>query len=319
MNDFDRKLKEHGLYPLKAKPMSAITVIMGHICNLRCSHCYLEASPDKYESMPLKTLDKILGILQRHKEISVVNISGGSAELTPHFRYFARKVVDMGKTAMVSSNLVVQFEKGMEDLLEFLAENRITVNASLPSYVEEEFEKVRGKGTYKKAIMAIKRLNQLGFGKEGSGLILNFLYTPSEAKISPDMQTLEKVYREKLGDMYGITFNSLFTINNMPIGRFRKSLGEEKYKKYMSELEANFNPASVENMMCRTSVSYDFDGGKAYDCDFWRILNMPVKLESSHIDSFDYEALSNREIVTSPLCFMCTAGAGCACSDLLVK
>jgi radical SAM/Cys-rich protein len=317
MNAFDKKLKEHGLFPLKAKEMSAITVIMSHKCNLRCRHCYIEASPKKSEDMPISTLNKILHIVSKHDGISTINISGGSAELSPHFKYFAKTLARIGKTVMVASNLVVHFEPGMEDLPEFLAENKIVVNGSLPHYYEEGFEKVRGKGTYKKAIAAVKKLNALGYGKEGTGLALNFLYSPVDAKICPDMSTLETVFKEKLQEMHDIEFNNLFTINNMPIGRFRKTLSDEQFNDYMKELEDNFNPDSVENMMCRTSVSYDFDGKKAYDCDFWRILGMPVKSDHSSVDEFDYEALSKRDIVTHPLCFMCTAGSGCACSDLL--
>ncbi len=318
MNDFDKKLKEHCLYPLKAKDMSAIIVIMGHKCNLVCTHCYLEASPARTEVMPLSTLEKILDLLEKHPQISVVNITGGSAELSPHFRYFVKAVSDMGRQAMVSSNLTVYFEPGLEDLPEFLAQNRVVINASLPHYAEEEMDRVRGKGTHKKAIAALRKLNTLGYGKSDSGLMLNFLYTPYDAKMAPDMKTLEDLFREKLQTLYGITFNSVFTINNMPMGRFEKKLSREQVDGYLKELEHNFNPSTVENMMCKTSVSFALDGSMAYDCDFWRVLNMPVKLSRSDIDSFDYKTFSNREIVTHPLCFVCTAGAGVGCSDLLV-
>lgn len=318
MNRFDQKLKEHGLYPLKAKEMSAIIVIMGHKCNLRCTHCYLEASPDRTEEMSLSTLEKILDILRKHDAITTVNVSGGSAELHPHFRYFVKSAADMGKNVMVASNLTVYFERGLEDLPEFLAANKVTVNGSLPHHGEEETDKIRGKGTYKKAIASIKKLNELGYGKEGTSLVLNFLYTPSEAKMAPDMKITEDIFRDKLQTLHGISFNNLFTINNMPMGRFKNRLTEEKYNAYLKELEDNFNPDTVENMMCRTSVSYDFNGNKGYDCDFWRILDLPVKLDNSSIDNFNYEELSSREIVTHPLCFVCTAGGGVGCSDLLV-
>ncbi len=318
MNDFDNKLKEFGLYPLKAKNMSALVVIMGHKCNLRCTHCYLEASPERTEEMPLSTLNKILHVLRHNPALTTVNISGGSAELTPHFRYFAKSAADMGKQVMVSSNLAVYFEPGIENLPEFLAENKVVINASLPHYTEDEVDKMRGKGTYKKSIASLKRLNNLGYGKKESGLTLNLLYNPPDAKMAPDVKALEDVYREKLKDMHGIVFNKLFTINNIPMGRFGKSLTDEKLKNYLKELEDNFNPAAVENMMCRTSISYDFDGRKAYDCDFWRILNLPVKVENSSVENFDYDVMSNREVVTHPYCFICTAGRGVGCCDLLV-
>lgn len=318
MNSFDKKLKEFGYYPLKAKNISALEVFMGPKCNMRCAHCYQEGSPDRTEEMPLSTLDKILHVLRQNPGITIVNIFGGSAELNPNFRYFTKSAVDMGRQVMVASNLTVYFEPGMEDLPEFLVENKVIINASLPHYMEEEVDKMRGRRTYKKSIASLKRLNKLGYGKEGSGLMLNILYNPPEANLPPDVNTLEKVYREKLKEMHGITFSSLFTMNNMPLGRFAKRLSAGQLNEYLKELEDDFNPATVGNMMCRTSVSFDLDGKKTYDCDYWRILDIPVKLGNSSIDKFDYKKLSSREIVTHPLCFVCTAGAGVGCSDLLV-
>ncbi len=319
MNSFDRKLKEHGHYPLKAKEMTALIVIMGHKCNLRCTHCYVDASPDSTEEMPLSTLDKLLDILSNNKGITTVDVSGGAPELHPHFKYFVKAAAGMGRTVLLPSNLTLYNEPGMEDIPEFLAENRVTIIASLPHYTEEVTDRQRGKGTYKKVISALKRLNSLGYGREGTSLELNIAFNPAGTSILSNGAMLANAYRDNLKELHGITFNRLFTLNNMPIGRMRKSMSEEDFNKYMGELQEKFNPGTIDTLMCRTSVSYAFDGKKAYDCDFWRVLDMPLKNTDSGIDGFDYEILSSREIVTHPLCFMCTAGAGCTCSDLLIN
>ncbi len=319
MNSFDRKLKEYGHYPLRAGDMTALIVIMGHKCNMRCTHCYVDASPDSTEEMPLSTLEKILDILSRHRQITTVDVSGGAPELHPHFRYFVKSAAGMGRNVLLPSNLTLYDEPGMEDLPEFLAENRVTIIASLPHYTEEVADRQRGKGTYKKVISALKRLNSLGYGREGTSLELNIAFNPAGTSILSDGASLDRAYRDNLKEMHGITFNRLFTLNNMPIGRMRKSMSDEEFDKYMKELEERFNPDTVDTLMCRTSVSYGFDGGKVYDCDFWRVLDMPIRNGGAGIDDFDYGALSSREIVTHPLCFMCTAGSGCTCTDLLVN
>ncbi|MEW6602236.1 MAG: arsenosugar biosynthesis radical SAM (seleno)protein ArsS [Nitrospirota bacterium] len=318
MNAFDKKLNEYGEYPLKAKSISAIEVFMGPKCNMRCTHCHQEGGPDRNEEATLETLEKFLHVLRQNPAIHTINLFGGSAEMNPHFRYFAKSAADMGRQVMLASNLTVFFEPGFEDIPEFLAGHRVMINASLPHYMGDEVDRVRGNGAYKKSISALKILNRLGYGREGSNLTLNLLYNPPEAKMPPEAKALEMVFREKLQEMHGIVFNNLFTINNMPIGRFAKRLSRERLNDYMKELEHNFNPATVENMMCRTSVAFSLDGKKTYDCDYWRVLDIPVKAANSGLDSFNYGELISREIVTQPLCLVCTAGAGVSCSELLV-
>lgn len=291
---------------------------MGPKCNMRCAHCHQEGAPDRTDEASLETLDKFLRVLRQNPGIHTVNIFGGSAELNPHFRYFTKTAAEMDRQVMLASNLTVFFEPGLEDVPAFLAENRVMINASLPHYLEEEMDRVRGKGAYKKSINALNILNNLGYGKEGSRLILNFLYNEPDAKLPPDVKTLEMVFREKLNEMHGITFSNLFTINNMPIGRFGNRLSAEQTDNYLKELERHFNPATVENMMCRTSVAFSLDGSSAYDCDYWRVRDIPLKKANSGLDNFDYNGLSNREIVTDRLCFICAAGSGVGCSDLLL-
>ncbi|MEW6602319.1 MAG: DUF3641 domain-containing protein, partial [Nitrospirota bacterium] len=264
------------------------------------------------EEMSLETIDKILKIVRENDKITTIELTGGEPLLNPHFRYFVRSLTETGRKIMVASNLTLCTEHEMEDIPAFLAENRVKVYASLPSLYEEDVDRQRGKGTYVKVIAVLKRLNDLGYGKEGSGLELDIEYNPSGPAIAPDRKILENLYREKLDSMHGIKFNKLITLTNAPLGRLRKSMSEDKYEAYMKELEDAFNPSAVETMMCRHMLTVCHDE-KFYDCGFLHKLDMPVKYLNATIDGFDYETLSRREIATNPLCLICTAGGGLNC------
>jgi radical SAM/Cys-rich protein len=224
----------------------------------------------------------------------------------------------MGKRVMVRSNLAIYTEPCIEKHIpELLAEDKIKIIASLPCYTEEVVDSVRGNGTYKKAISVLKHLNSLGYGRENSGLEIDIMYNPAKVKIASEQIALENAYKEKLSKMHGIIFNRLLVLSNMPIGRLKKSMTDDEQREYLKLLEEKFNPDTVENLMCRYLISISPDG-RLFDCDFWQMLNLPVKSKCSNIDSFDYTMLGNREIVTLPLCLMCTAGAGVSCSGTLV-
>ncbi len=317
MNIFDQKLMESGHYPLTAEKITTLQVNIGYKCNLRCTHCHVEASPDRKELMSLSTMFKLLNILNKNDRITIVDITGGSPELNPYFKYFVNSCSYMGKKVMVRSNLTIYTEPSVQDIPEFLAENKIKIIASLPCYTEEGVDSQRGKGTYKKAISVLKHLNTLGYGKNGAGLELDIMFNPAKADIAPDQHTLENSYREKLKEMHGIIFSNLIALSNMPIGRLKKSMTDDEQKKYIKLLEEKFNPDTVKNLMCRHLINVSPDG-RLFDCDFWQMLNLPVRSECSHVDNFDYSVLSNRAIVTTPLCLMCTAGAGASCSGALV-
>ncbi len=312
MNIFDQKLKESGNYPLKAKRFNVLEANVGYRCNLMCTHCYVESSPERTEEMPLSVIDKILDILRENKEITTVDITGGAPELNQRYKYFVKSCADMGKKVMVRSNLAIFTEPGMEDIPEFLAENKIKIITSLPCVTEVAVDSQRGKGTYKKIISILKKLNGLGYGKEGTSLELDLVFNPAGASLAPEQQMLEKVYKDKLKEMHGIVFNHLIALPNQPGGRMRKSMSEDEIKTYEKELEEKFNPGAIENAMCRHIVNVSYEG-KLYDCECAQMAGLPIRNEIASIDSFDYEELTRREIVTMPYCFICTAGAGTTC------
>ncbi len=310
MNSFELKLKEHTeYYSLKAEQIIVLVVNIGYKCNLRCTHCFVESSPERTEIMSLDTMNSILDVLRKHGKITTLEISGGAIELNPHFKYFAKSASDMGKKVLAVTNLTLFSEPGMEDMPEFLAGNKITVFTSLSSYIEEEMEKQRGKGSYKKVIAAMKKLNEVGYGKEGRSLDLHILFNPLKTEMPAGRQIVEDIFREKLKEMHGITFNHLITLNNIPIGRMRKSLSEDEFQRYMKKLEEKFNPGNIKNLICRQMLDVAPDG-TLYDCGYWQIQKTPIRTKSAHINNFDYKELKNREIVTTPLCFACTAAEG---------
>ena len=317
MNAFDKKIAESGHYPLRADDITTLQVNLGYRCNLRCSHCHVEASPERREEMSASTFDLIIDILKNHKAITTVDITGGSPELSPHYVKLIRAASDAGKQAIVRSNLAVLSEPGMEGIPSLWADRKVKVVASLPCYTEEGVDSQRGRGTYKKAIAAFRHLNSRGYGREGTGLEIDIMFNPARAEIAPDQQALENAYREKLMEMHGVRFNHLIALSNMPIGRLGRSMSDYEKKEYISHLEEKYNPMTVKNLMCRHLISVGPDGN-IYDCDFWQMLKMPVKnRKSNDVESFDYEQLREREIMTTPLCFMCTAGAGASCSGAL--
>ncbi len=313
MNSFDKKLELNGQYPLNAEKISTLQVNIGYKCNLSCTHCHLEASPARKEQMSLKTMTRLLDILMENEDIMTVDITGGSPELNPYFKYFIKACRNLNKSIITRTNLAVLTEPGMEDIPAFFAGNKVKIVASLPCYTAEGVDGQRGKGTYDKSITALKKLNSLGYGKEGTGLEIDIMFNPAGSGVAPDQKMLETAYREKLHAMHGVTFNNLIALSNMPIGRLGKTMSDHQKDKYIEELEEKFNPGTVSNVMCRNLISISPDG-KLYDCDFWQVFSLNIKTK---LADFNYEKLSKRKILTSPLCFMCTAGSGASCGGAL--
>lgn len=317
MNIFDKKLDALGCYPLTADGISTLQVNMGYKCNLSCTHCHVEASPQRTEQMSSDTVDRIIDILKSSAEITTVDITGGSPEYNPNYRRLIKAAADMGKKVIARSNLAILSEPGMGDIPEFLATNKTKIVASLPCYTAEGVDGQRGKGTYDKAIAALKQLNKLGYGQEDTGREIDIMFNPAKEGIAPDQHMLEGAYKSKLKEMHGITFNHLIALSNMPIGRLGKSMSATEKEAYLKQLEEKFNPNTVKNLMCRHLVSVSPDG-TLFDCDFWQMLKLPVKSRNSNtVKTFNITELKKREIVTASLCFMCTAGAGASCSGAL--
>ncbi len=317
MNIFDRTIQgTTQLYPLKAEKIETLQVNMGYKCNLVCTHCHVGASPDRKEEMSVETVDNVIEILINHDEITSVDITGGSPELNPNYKCLIKTAVVAGKKAIVRTNLAIYSEPGMEDIPESLADNKVKIIASMPCYTEDGVDGQRGKGTYKKTIQALKHLNELGYGKEGTRLEIDLMFNPLKEGIAPDQQMLEGMYREKLKEMHGITFNHLTALSNMPLGRLGTSMSIIEKDVYIKQLEQKYNPETVQNLMCRHLISVSPEGS-LHDCDFWQMLSIPVKNGSKSVKEWDYSKLKNREIATRTLCFMCTAGAGASCCGAL--
>ncbi|NOZ68572.1 MAG: radical SAM/Cys-rich domain protein [Deferribacteres bacterium] len=306
---------EGGHYPLRAKEISTLVVNLGNRCNLRCSHCFVEASPERTEEMSLETVNKVLDVLRENPEITLLEVMGGAPELSPHFRYIVKSALELGKDVKVPSNLAVYFEPGMEDIPRFLAENQVKILASLPHYTEEVVDRQRGQGTYKKAVAALKMLNELGYGREGTALELDILFNPAGTSLAPDQQMLEKAFKDNLMQMHGITFNHLYALTNIPAGRLGKSLSREEKDAYMRELREKYNPETVKTLMCSYLISVSPEG-RLFDCDCAQMLGVPLKNGDLSIDEFDYGMLSRREIATTQQCFTCTVGIGQSCGDV---
>jgi rSAM/selenodomain-associated transferase 2 len=315
---FDRALARGGMFPLKACGIETLQVNFGYLCNLTCHHCHVDAGPNRKESIGRATLESCLRVIGG-SGITTVDLTGGAPELNPHFRWFVTRSRDMGRDVIVRTNLVVLLEPEQEDLGRFFQRAGVRIIASLPCYTAEAVDSQRGDGVYARSVHALKLLNELGYGREGSGLLLDLAYNPEGTGLPGNQDALEADYKRELNTRHGITFNRLLTLTNLPIGRFRRTLDSEgRYGDYLNTLAETFNPSAAAAVMCRRTISVGFDGA-IYDCDFNQMLGMTCDHGApNHIDDFDVEALSERRIVTGAHCFGCTAGAGSGCGGALV-
>jgi radical SAM/Cys-rich protein len=294
---------------LTATRIDVLQANLGYRCNMSCKHCHVEAGPARKEMMSAETVDDVLFALGQ-SDIPALDLTGGAPELNPNFRKLVLKARALGRRVIVRTNLTIFFEDGMDDLPEFYAESGVDVVASLPYYIESGVDRVRGIGTFKKSIEAIRKLNSLGYGIEG-GRTLNLVYNPPGAYLSPGQETLEAAYKRDLKRNFDISFTSLYTFTNMPIGRFKDFLKlTANFDKYMEKLVGAFNPATLDGLMCRHLLSVGWDG-TLYDCDFNLVLGLPVDEGCPrHIRDFDYSRLSRRKIIMGEHCYGCTAGQG---------
>ncbi|MBK6482078.1 MAG: arsenosugar biosynthesis radical SAM protein ArsS [Chitinophagaceae bacterium] len=316
---FKVKLETLGFHPLKPAALEILQVNVGKMCNQTCKHCHVDAGPDRQEIMTRETMEHCLNVLQT-SGITTVDITGGAPELNPNFRWFVEACSKSGIKVLNRCNLtIIVSNKKYHDLPQFFAEHRVEVVSSLPFYNADRTDRQRGAGVFEASVKALKMLNAVGYGKEGSRLLLNLVYNPSGAFLSSGQQVLESQFKKVLQEEFDISFNSLYTITNMPISRFLDFLiTSGNYESYMEKLLVAFNPSTVNGLMCRNTLSVGWDGF-LYDCDFNQMLDLKIKNgEAMHISSFDAAFLRKRDILISQHCYGCTAGAGSSCGGELV-
>ena len=319
MMDTRPLLMESDFPPINRGQLSVLQVNLGYLCNLSCAHCHVNAGPTRTELMSRENIDQVLALLQR-SDIQTLDLTGGAPELNPHFRYLVSQARKLGVHVIDRCNLTILFEPGQEDLAQFLANQGVEIVASLPCYLEHNVEEQRGKGVYNDSIRAIHLLNRLGYGVE-PGLPLNLVYNPTGPVLPPAQDTLEGDYKRELGASYGIQFNQLFTITNMPIQRFGAVLlAKGQYDDYMGLLRNSFSEENLATLMCKNLLSVDWEG-YLYDCDFNQMLDMPLlgqNRQHRHVsDLLKVDSLISASILTGDHCYGCTAGQGSSCGGAL--
>jgi radical SAM/Cys-rich protein len=313
LKPFRERLEDISLFPLTPTGIDIFQVNLGKMCNQVCKHCHVDAGPDRKEIMTRETLEQCLNAL-RNSTIQTVDLTGGAPEMNPNFRWFVEQLSSLGKGIIVRCNLtIIVANPKYHDLPNFYKKHKVNVVSSLPYFTARRTDAQRGEGVFEQSIRALKMLNDVGYGKPGSGLKLDLVYNPSGAFLPGDQLGLEQQFKQKLSNGYNIDFNNLFTITNLPVSRFLDYLIQtDNYQDYMTELANAFNPAAAAGVMCRNTLSIGWDG-YLYDCDFNQMLEMKVAGENQHISTFDEEALRHRSIKISQHCFGCTAGAGSSC------
>ncbi|VTT99555.1 fe-s oxidoreductase : Radical SAM domain protein OS=Planctomyces maris DSM 8797 GN=PM8797T_03489 PE=4 SV=1: DUF3641 [Gemmataceae bacterium] len=316
---FDDSLARSGLGELRATGVDVLQVNVGKVCNQTCRHCHVDAGPDRREVMSRETMQLCLDALARGN-ISTLDVTGGAPEMNPHFRWLVAEARALGRRVIDRCNLTILLAPGFADLPEFLAEHRVEVVASLPCYGPGNTDQQRGEGVFAKSIAALRRLNALGYGLPGGERTLSLVYNPLGASLPPAQPKLEAAYRKELADRFGLQFTRLYTITNMPISRFLDDLVRTgQFDAYMRTLVDAFNPAAAEGVMCRTTLSVNWDGTLS-DCDFNQMLDLPLAPgQPRHIRDFDPAELTARRIVTGRHCYGCTAGSGSSCQGAITQ
>jgi len=304
---------------LTAKGIDTLQVNVGRVCNQTCSHCHVDAGPDRKESLSARVAEACLEFLLR-ANVGTLDITGGAPEMNPNFRRLVAQAHRLGRRVIDRCNLTILLAPGYQDLAQFLAEHQVEIVASLPCYLEENVDKQRGDRVFQKSIEALKRLNGLGYGVSGSSLTLSLVYNPVGLSLPPEQRSLEADYRRELRNRYGIEFTRLYTITNMPISRFLADLvNQGYYEEYMQKLVEAYNPHTLDGLMCKTMLSVDWQGN-LYDCDFNQMLELPLTTGPINIANINAPVLAellNRRIATGRHCYGCTAGSGSSCQGSL--
>mgnify|MGYP001185016629 CR=1 FL=1 len=315
---FRDQLRASGTVRLNRHSLRTLQINVGKVCNQTCTHCHVDAGPDRRESMTLETARQVIDFLAR-SQVETLDITGGAPEMNPNFRLLVTEARRLGKQVIDRCNLTILLANGFTDLAQFLALNQVAIIASLPCYLEENCDAQRGSGVFAKSIEAIRQLNALGYAQPNSNLQLDLVYNPTGLGLPPAQPKLEAAYKEQLDQRFGIQFNRLFTITNMPVSRFLDDLLQrQQYQAYMDKLVQSFNPNTVDGLMCRSLLSVDWNGF-LYDCDFNQMLELAIDDANGrvHISQLTDELLLNHEIRTANHCFGCTAGGGSSCNGSL--
>ena len=312
-------LRSHGFPAIARRRLETLQVNVGYKCNQTCVHCHVNAGPDRTEEMGREVADSVLEFL-RYSAVRALDITGGAPELNVNFRYLVRAARSLGLHVMDRCNLTILNQPGQEDLAEFLAANLVEVVASLPCYLEDNVDRQRGKGVFSGSIVGLRKLNAVGYGRTDTGLVLNLVYNPQGPTLPPPQGALEDAYRSRLRAEYGVEFNHLYTLANMPIQRFGSTLiSKGQFNAYMKLLHSSHRDENLEQVMCRTLLSVDWQG-YVYDCDFNQMLELPARLSAksrTRLADLIGRDLEGRPIVVADHCYGCTAGQGSSCGGAL--
>ena len=312
-------MKSRGFPHLRRKALETLQVNLGYKCNQSCFHCHVNAGPDRKEMMSLATIDEVIAFMRASK-VKVLDLTGGAPEMNEHFRRLVRAARAQDVRVIDRCNLTILGEPGYEDMAAFLAEQQVEVSASLPCYSQENVDKQRGEGVFEKSIEGLKKLNALGYGMPGSPLVLNLVFNPQGPQLPPAQEQLEADYHRLLNENFGIVFNRLFTITNMPIQRFGSTLiSKGQFEGYMDLLVASFQSHNLDSVMCRSLLSVDYLG-YVYDCDFNQMLGLPLQHAGrlkTHLRDLMATDLLGNPIVVKDHCYGCTAGQGSSCGGAL--
>ncbi|MEH1802627.1 MAG: arsenosugar biosynthesis radical SAM (seleno)protein ArsS [Nostoc sp.] len=313
--------------PLTKKGITVLQINLGRRCNLACTHCHVEAGPKRTEELSPEICEQLISLIHKFPEIKIVDLTGGAPEMNYGFKPFVEAARTTGKQVIVRSNLTIYFEDGFGDLPEYFAKHQVRIVASLPCYLADNVDRMRGTGVFDSSIKALQWLNQLGYGKD-ENLILDLVFNPQlpnreKFSLAPEQSNLEKDYKMFLQEHFNIGFNNLFTITNLPVGRTKMHLERRKlYTSYLQFLELHFNHSTVEHLMCRDELSIDYLGN-VYDCDFNQMMNLPAKTRNGKtltvgklLEAGNLDLIS--EVQTAAYCYGCTAGCGSSCGGALL-
>lgn len=305
---------------LRRRTVDTLQINLGYRCNQSCQHCHVNAGPNRTEEMSRDTIDAVIAFLAASPDVRTLDLTGGAPELNRHFRDLIVAARARGVRVIDRCNLTILEEPGQEGLAEFLAAHGVEVVASMPCYLEDNVDRQRGKGTFDASIRGLQRLNGLGYGQPGSGLTLNLVYNPQGASLPPPQEALELDYKRHLATHFGVVFNQLFTLANMPIQRFGSMLvSKGQFNSYMDLLRSAHREDNLGQVMCRNLVSVDWQG-YLYDCDFNQQLGLPIRQAGKprlHISDITAAALDDHPILVADHCFGCTAGQGSSCGGAL--